>query len=51
MKSYEVTIKEDRITIKRTAEENLSAEQKYNLLMATLIASGFLGFFWLMVTH
>lgn len=51
MKSYEVTIKEDGIRIKRTAEEHLSAQQKFILLLVSLIAGGWLGFFWLMVTH
>lgn len=51
MKVFEVTISETGITIRREAEERLTADQKYNLLLAVLGVAGFLGFFWIMVTH
>lgn len=51
MKSIEVTVREDGLTIKRTTEEPLSAEQKYTLLLALLIAVSALGFFWMMTGH
>lgn len=51
MKLFEVTITDEKITIRREAEERLKAEQKYNLLLALLITAGTLGFFWMLTGH
>lgn len=51
MKKIEVSIKEDGVTVTRSTEEHLSAEQKFSLLMALLAAAAVLGFFWMMTGH
>lgn len=51
MKLFEVTITDKGITIRREAEEQLTASQKYTLLLVLLGVAGLLGFFWIMVTH
>lgn len=51
MKLFEVTITDEKITIRRESEEHLNVEQKFILLVSLLCIAGFLGFFWIMVTH
>lgn len=51
MKLFEVTITDEKITIRRESEEHLKAEQKYYLLMALLGVAVVLGFFWMMTGH
>lgn len=53
MKRYEITLDSEKVTIHREIEEHLTAEQKYNLLMASIvcmtacvIAITFLSLFW-----
>lgn len=47
MKSYELTISESGVCIRHTNPNPLSAEQKYNLIQALIVAAAILGFFGL----
>lgn len=44
MKLFEVTIKEDGITIRREMEEHLKADQKFTILLSLIGVAGVLGF-------
>ncbi|WP_161846028.1 hypothetical protein [Pseudoflavonifractor sp. 524-17] len=49
MKLFEMTIREDGITIRRETEERLTGEQKFYLRMALIGVTAFLGFFGMII--
>ena len=49
MKLFELTITRDGFTIRREAEEHLSAEQKFVIILALIGAAAIIGLFTLLV--
>ncbi|WP_161844387.1 hypothetical protein [Pseudoflavonifractor sp. 524-17] len=50
MKRFEMTIREDGITIRREAEERLTGTQKFQLLAGLIGTAAILGFFWILTS-
>ena len=48
MKLLEITVRPDRITIRREAEERLTSSQKCAIILSVIGCVAFLGFFALM---
>lgn len=45
MKLFEITIKTDRVIVRREAEERLTAGQKYVIILSVIACVTVLGFF------
>ena len=44
MKLFEVTVTRDRLSVRREAEQRLTAEQKTSIILTAIICGTFLGF-------